>query len=490
MDYFFGAMSWPAIINGNKSGDLSPETEFLLDCRREGLLCDATVKNGKVLYSVHKVIVAAASPYWESEFEGNSSLPPFATLDVSSENLGDESVSAVLEWIYTGRISAPDWKSLLKIMAAASALKIDCLFSQCQEALVQRLEASNVFSLWFQAERIRHEELGSVCCKYAAIHFPELLRRDRTSVMDLPAEYLKRMLNHDHLSLASEEDVWGIMLEWVLHGEGVAAEDRTQHLPELLSTLRLGLLSERFFREKIVQCDLLSNNLWMKVLLEGKLFYKNAALYKLLRHFSDRSIDKWRQRVPANVALIVESSNNVVGNSSIIVRWFDSRQDKWHVTKPIKEPVLGGSIIYPVMCSSAKTKVIFVLQDMSTLATATKVISVDLLTLAFKELSTLHDFSGTQKLVCVNNDIIVLKYFPNKSFQLYDKSRNQWTGHELEDDDLPIAIGCSVCAVGGKIYLVGGKLLDAQGSYSTIISVYNPDLNKFVRKFWTTRQAV
>ncbi len=405
--------------------NLAKEVVFMQSSRQSGFLCDCVIRNGHsgTEFLVHKVMMAAASVYWEETLEAS---PSRSTFDLPDGEVGDAEISRALDWIYYGVITVEDWKSLVDTLTAASALRVSGLQQECRALLVEGLDLSNVCSLWFHSDKIGDDSLSSTCCKYAAVHFPSLSRRFHSVLMGLPVQYMHRLLRHDHLAVSSEVEVCTAISGWF----SAARHRRALQLPLLLSALRLGPLSEK------------------------------------------------RRRVPPNVAVVLEATST--RPFSVLTRWYDSRRDEWHATEAVPEPLLKASSMYPAMSAVRRAEVVFVQNtSMITMRTAQEVLSFNLVTSQCKELSTLCDVSEHQRLLCVRDSIRMLTYFPLKAFQVYDAEDNRWTYEPVEDDLLPLTVGCTAATLGGDVFLVGGQVLDAGGVYSKVISRYSRCENRF-----------
>jgi hypothetical protein len=66
-------------------------------------------------------------------------------------------------------------------------------------------------------------------------------------LLELPVEELLAILGHEQLNVSNEEDVWRCALRWIDRD----TENRKVHVPDLMKTVRLGLLDKKFFVKKV-----------------------------------------------------------------------------------------------------------------------------------------------------------------------------------------------------------------------------------------------
>jgi hypothetical protein len=66
-------------------------------------------------------------------------------------------------------------------------------------------------------------------------------------LLELPVEELAAILRDERLNASSEQDVWSCALRWI----GRDTEGRKVHVPDLLKTVRLGLLARNVFLKEV-----------------------------------------------------------------------------------------------------------------------------------------------------------------------------------------------------------------------------------------------
>ena len=78
------------------------------------------------------------------------------------------------------------------------------------------------------------------------VHFDDIAFRSK-DLLELSVNDLVFVLSDDELNVKSEETVFECILRWINHDE----ELRAEHMPTLLRAVRLGLLSKKYFKERV-----------------------------------------------------------------------------------------------------------------------------------------------------------------------------------------------------------------------------------------------
>jgi hypothetical protein len=66
-------------------------------------------------------------------------------------------------------------------------------------------------------------------------------------LLELPVEELAAILRDEQLNVSNEEDVWRCALRWI----DSDTDNRKVHVPDLMKTVRLGLLDKNVFLKEV-----------------------------------------------------------------------------------------------------------------------------------------------------------------------------------------------------------------------------------------------
>ncbi|KAK8760994.1 hypothetical protein V5799_027743 [Amblyomma americanum] len=167
---------------------------------REGKLCDVEIDaSGEGTIQAHRVVLAAAIPYFSAMFTSN--LRESQTHRVSIQGVGLRLMELIVRFAYTGRIEV-DEKNVCQLLLAANMLQV-----------------------------CRLDEF-----------------------LSLPWARLFELLRKDALNVHSESEVYEALVRWVRHDEGRRAGDLERALRK---AVRCHRLAPSFLRRQLDNCALL-----------------------------------------------------------------------------------------------------------------------------------------------------------------------------------------------------------------------------------------
>ncbi|GFY68311.1 TD and POZ domain-containing protein 2 [Trichonephila inaurata madagascariensis] len=133
--------------------------EDLESLYKENLLCDTKLKTKTRTFSAHKNILSARSPVFKAMFthdmrERNSEC-------VNIEDLDDDTVQRMLQYLYTATVPDLDWDSACNLYTAADKYEILSLKSKCSFFLKDNLSPDNACDLLILSDMHQDEDLKS-----------------------------------------------------------------------------------------------------------------------------------------------------------------------------------------------------------------------------------------------------------------------------------------------------------------------------------------
>eukprot|EP00058_Branchiostoma_floridae_P023906 XP_002609396.1 hypothetical protein BRAFLDRAFT_86487 [Branchiostoma floridae] len=132
----------------------------LNDMRVSGSLTDARLHVNGVTFPVHRNVLAAGSPYFAAMF--TKGLQEARQEDISIYGVGQEAMTHVLDFIYTGKVSLTGdcFETVQDLVQASDLLQVVDLHRACEEWLVPRVIPANCVSLYFLARTYNCQELA------------------------------------------------------------------------------------------------------------------------------------------------------------------------------------------------------------------------------------------------------------------------------------------------------------------------------------------
>ncbi|XP_043466552.1 kelch-like protein 18 [Leptopilina heterotoma] len=235
------------------------------DIRRQGKLCDVTLKVDDQSFSAHRIVLAATIPYFNAMFLNNMSESK--QKDITLQGVDSVALEALINFAYSGRITLTN-ENVQSIMIGASFFALHKVKDVCAEFLQTRFHPHNVLGIRHFADTLSCAILLEQANKYIQHYFQEVSLADE--YLNLSICDLKELVSSDELHITSEQQVFEAVLRWVKHDE----ENRVKNLPELLALVRLPLLSPEYLADHVAKEDLIRSSHQCRDLLdEAKDYY-------------------------------------------------------------------------------------------------------------------------------------------------------------------------------------------------------------------------
>uniref|UniRef100_A0A3B4ZBL7 Intracisternal A particle-promoted polypeptide n=1 Tax=Stegastes partitus TaxID=144197 RepID=A0A3B4ZBL7_9TELE len=202
--------------------------------------CDVGLKVGGQVFRVHRLVLAASSPYFSALFSGG--MREADKDEVQILGVDTEVFEVLLDFIYTGVISVTV-ENVQELMVAADMLQLNEVVSICGEFLKGHMDPSNCVGIFQFLEQIACMEMLEFTENYIHVHFLEV--RSLHKFRGLSKDQLVRLLRSEELRIEDEYQVFTAAMDWVL--QDVAK--RKKHVVEVLEPVRFPLLSpQRLFK--------------------------------------------------------------------------------------------------------------------------------------------------------------------------------------------------------------------------------------------------
>ena len=306
------------------------------EMRRDGKLCDVTVKVGGTHFKVraHKVVLAATIPYFRAMFEHegfneheqdvitigeDSSADNGASLNPAFRCLDANSMEALINFAYSGKVTISS-SNVQSLMMGASFLQLSVVRDACADFLMTRLLPHNVLGVMNFADTLGCISLVKACQKFIKKFFSHVVQSDE--FLMLPLSQVKDLISDDELEVASEELVFESVMHWVNFDKST----RKEQLPQLLYCVRMPLLKPQYLSDKVAPEELIRNSHKCRDLLdEAKDFHLMPERRPLLVSFRTKP-----RRCKETVGVIYAVGGQTKsGNSLSTVEVYDPVIGKW-----------------------------------------------------------------------------------------------------------------------------------------------------------------
>lgn len=136
----------------------------------------------------------------------------------------------------------------------ASFLQLNKVRDACANVLMSHLHPYNALGIYNFADQLNCGSLIEEASKYISQYFHQIANSDE--FLALSFNEMKELVSKDELYVASEAQVFEAVIRWVKHNK----EERVQHLPNLLRSVRLPLLSAEYLVEYVAKEDLIKRS--------------------------------------------------------------------------------------------------------------------------------------------------------------------------------------------------------------------------------------
>ncbi|XP_049302781.1 kelch-like protein 17 isoform X3 [Bactrocera dorsalis] len=218
----------------------------------EQSLIDVTFKvsNPTAVVPAHRLILAAASPYFENLFNSDQGNNP----DIEINDIDSDIFKGLITFCYTGEalITVNNVGAMLK---AAVILQLEDVINNCADYLKTHINEHTWQAAYTLERETQCERLRQKLIEYEIKNFMEISRRDE--FLNFDVEKLQRILESDNLNITREEDAYDAIKRWFNYD--VSA--RQESLPHLIACLRLPQFDADFLLTHIQSlpgCELLA----------------------------------------------------------------------------------------------------------------------------------------------------------------------------------------------------------------------------------------
>ncbi|XP_058803935.1 kelch-like protein 18 [Phymastichus coffea] len=227
--------------------------------RRQGKLCDVTLKVDDESFSAHRLVLAATIPYFNGMFLNDMAESKQKTITL--QGFDSTALEAFINYAYSGRIILTN-DNVQSIMIGASFLGLLQVKNACADFLKSRFHPHNVLGIRNFADMLSCTPLLDQSNKYIHRYFEDVSQSEE--FLGLPFDELRDLVSNDDLNISSEKEVFEAVIRWLKHD----AEARKDKLPELLALVRLPLLSPEYLVDCVAKEELVRSSHQCRDLLD------------------------------------------------------------------------------------------------------------------------------------------------------------------------------------------------------------------------------
>ena len=388
----------------------------LNNMRLEKQHCDVVFKVGEESFPVHRVVLAASSPYFRAMF---ASFAESQRAEISLQGVDSLGVSQVLTYFYTGQVKL-NHLNFESVFNVVNLWQEPFILGVCEKYLRRELNVSNCLGIYLLTQQYGNlsPDLKSFVEKFVFTHFGEIFGEEEFLI--LRKEELVKFVSSSKVRVKSEERIFEAVLTWLRHD----LRHRASVAFDVLSQVRFGLMNKEYLlgtvlAEEIVQNSEDCTNLVSSILNEkegtGKL--PEVELSKYVYSERERDVLYVFGGLPNANQYTIEGGNS---QNSVFHHYpYDSRKPRGHKQTVFLDVALGDS--------------------------------------ETKELTEIYLAEAEKQLfpaVVMNNAIYALGILVKK----FDTSSKNWSSisTNLTDSKSLDVKNSGICVCGNAIYVIGG----------------------------------
>lgn len=217
------------------------------EIRKQGKLCDVTIKVDDKLFSAHRIVLCATIPYFNSMF--TIDMVESRQREVEVRGIDPSAMESLIQFAYSGKITIHPG-NVNNLMIGAAYLQLNQVRDACADFYKQRLDCKNVLSIQSFAETLSCLDLVKAADRFLEKNFTQVAEEEEFVSIDV--SQMQELLNRDSLCV-TEEGAFEALIRWVKKD----SESRSKHLPNLLAQVRLPLLSPTFLTDRVSKEELI-----------------------------------------------------------------------------------------------------------------------------------------------------------------------------------------------------------------------------------------
>nr|DBA17753.1 TPA: hypothetical protein GDO54_016078 [Pyxicephalus adspersus] len=278
--------------------------------RQQREFCDLQIRVGSVVFSVHKLVLAASSPYFAALLSGGLKESSDDVIEI--QEVEPNSFQLLLEFIYSGSVHIST-ENVQGLMVAADMLQLNDVVTLCSDFLKEQIEPANCVGFFQFSEQLACQPLLEFTEGYIHAHFPEVTQGEE--FQNLTKDQLTRILGSEELCIEDEHQVFAAAMAWLQRDTAT----RKRHVVEVLEPVRFPLLPPQRLQKDIEEVTDFSLRVALQTLLreycEPSLSPKDRKLCNFLQ--PSRA---WPRRKARKFLYAIGGYTRLQGG-----RWSDSR---------------------------------------------------------------------------------------------------------------------------------------------------------------------
>ena len=245
-------------VSHSMSANPSQHREELIErinaLRTNQRFSDVTVAVKGEEFQAHKIVLAAASPFFLSLLESQMEETTENTIKIELEEATASVMEEVLAYVYTGNASLTA-ENCHDFIATADFLLLPGLEAMAEDFLKRHLTVENCVFNYYFAEKYQCCGLKGESCKMINENFRMVM--ETADFLGLDENQVICWVSSDDVIVEAEEDIFEGIIQWVLHNRS----EREKNFPKLLRQVRVPSISHEYLVNRLLNEELIKTNL-------------------------------------------------------------------------------------------------------------------------------------------------------------------------------------------------------------------------------------
>ncbi|KAL8616004.1 hypothetical protein ACOMHN_014966 [Nucella lapillus] len=212
----------------------------------ERCFCDVRLRVGQREFPAHRLVLAAASPYFRAMFmcgmtEGKND-------DITLHNMSAPIFDQLLHFVYSGKIEVCA-ETCQELLAAADMLQLLPVVTLCRHFLIQQLAVDNCVGIYLLGELHQLQDVQDAAERFLEQQFLQVKKEEEFQRLEW--RQLVHLLHSELLQVDCEGQVLHAALRWLQYD----VHARLPQVPDVLKPVRFPLIPHRDVDSMIEDID-------------------------------------------------------------------------------------------------------------------------------------------------------------------------------------------------------------------------------------------
>ncbi|XP_065199797.1 kelch repeat and BTB domain-containing protein 3-like [Planococcus citri] len=223
-------------------------SQHINDLRLENLFCDVCFNVNGTIMPCHRLVLAAASPYFKTMFNGNFKESNSGTITIN--DIETETFEEILNAVYTANIRLHPSNAYF-ILRSSHLLQLEIIEDACVSYIIKNPKINYLIDACVFARNINKDELFFTCVQSIVANVVEYAKTD--SFENIPIDVLQNILSRLDIKENEEESIILLIMKWVK--ENKTSRKDTRMLLHTTSLKTTKLMNSSVMCELLITCD-------------------------------------------------------------------------------------------------------------------------------------------------------------------------------------------------------------------------------------------